>query len=171
MRKLIYQDEVIADIDAFLNAVSSTGSITGGWRQYWSSKDIDEAVHYQNKIKNVPHICTKVPTGGGKTYIGCRSLRHIFSQLLPTKEKLVIWLVPSDSILTQTVKALSDPRHPYRRKLDADFAGRNAAASITDQLQNHYQIRKEPPPVGKDCNDYLMLMKQRQIARDNHDSS
>ena len=50
--------------------------------------------------------------------------------------------------------------------LDADFAGRNAAASITDQLQNHYQIRKEPPPVGKDCNDYLMLMKQRQIARD-----
>ncbi|MBO5639354.1 MAG: DEAD/DEAH box helicase family protein [Oscillospiraceae bacterium] len=124
MRKLIYQDEVIADIDAFLNAVSSTGSITGGWRQYWAAKDIDEAVHYQNKIKNVPHICTKVPTGGGKTYIGCRSLRHIFSQLLPTKEKLVIWLVPSDSILTQTVKALSDPGHPYRRKLDADFAGR-----------------------------------------------
>lgn len=128
MRKLIYQDEVVADIDAFLKAVSSTGSITGGWRQYWAEKDIligfDGAMQYQNKIKNVPHICTKVPTGGGKTYIGCRSLRHIFSQLLPTKEKLVIWLVPSDSILSQTVKALSDPGHPYRQKLDADFAGR-----------------------------------------------
>ncbi|MCR5136713.1 MAG: DEAD/DEAH box helicase family protein [Oscillospiraceae bacterium] len=124
MRKLIYQDEVIADIDAFLNAVRLTGSITGGWRQYWSEKDIDSAVRYQNKIKNVPHICTKVPTGGGKTYIGCRSLSHVFSQLLPTKEKLVIWLVPSDSILIQTVKSLSDPGHPYRRKLDADFAGR-----------------------------------------------
>ena len=49
--------------------------------------------------------------------------------------------------------------------LDADFAGRNAAASITDQLQDHYQIRNEPPPVGKDCNDYLRYLKQKEQKR------
>ena len=49
--------------------------------------------------------------------------------------------------------------------LDADFAGRNAAASITDQLQDRYQIRNEPPPVGKDCNDYLRYLKQKEQKR------
>ena len=32
--------------------------------------------------------------------------------------------MPSDAILTQTVKALKDPRHPYRQKIDVDFGGR-----------------------------------------------
>ena len=46
--------------------------------------------------------------------------------------------------------------------LDADFAGRNAAASIADQLQPYYKIRNEPPPIGKDCNDYLQYLRQRE---------
>ena len=45
--------------------------------------------------------------------------------------------------------------------LDADFAGRNAAASIADQLQPYYRIRNEPPPIGKDCNDYLQHLRHR----------
>ena len=36
----------------------------------------------------------------------------------------MVWLVPSDSILTQTIRTLSDVNHPYRQKLDQDFAGR-----------------------------------------------
>ena len=70
MRKLIYQDEVISDIDAFLNAVSTTGSITGGWRQYWSDKDIYESIPYQNKIKNV---------GSSALMVG--SLMHLTRQM------------------------------------------------------------------------------------------
>ena len=46
--------------------------------------------------------------------------------------------------------------------LDADFAGRNAAASIADQLKPYYKIRNEPPPIGKDCNDYLQHLRQRE---------
>lgn len=36
----------------------------------------------------------------------------------------MVWLVPSDAILVQTVKALKDPQHPYRQKIDVDFGGR-----------------------------------------------
>ena len=35
-----------------------------------------------------------------------------------------MWLVPSDSILTQTITNLSNPDHPYRQRLNADFSGR-----------------------------------------------
>ena len=38
--------------------------------------------------------------------------------------KAVVWLVPSDAILTQTLAALRNPDHPYRMKINADFGGR-----------------------------------------------
>ena len=42
--------------------------------------------------------------------------------------------------------------------LDNDFAGRNSTASIVEKLKNQFVIRDEPPPYGKDCNDYLLHM-------------
>lgn len=40
--------------------------------------------------------------------------------------------------------------------LDNDFAGRAAAEAIMQQLSGKYQVRNEPPPTGKDYNDYLI---------------
>ena len=40
------------------------------------------------------------------------------------RAKAVVWLVPSEAILTQTRKALENPDHPYRQRLDVDFGGR-----------------------------------------------
>ena len=36
----------------------------------------------------------------------------------------MVWLVPSEAILTQTLKNLSDPAHPYRQKIELHFNGR-----------------------------------------------
>ena len=44
--------------------------------------------------------------------------------------------------------------------LDNDFAGRNASQAIAENLQDRYIIRDEPPPYGKDCNDFLMKLRQ-----------
>ena len=53
--------------------------------------------------------------------------------------------------------------------LDSDYAGRSAAKSITRKLEDRYIIRDEPPPYGKDCNDYLQHMirqiHSRQMSR------
>ena len=49
--------------------------------------------------------------------------------------------------------------------LDNDYTGRSAAGSITEQLQGKYMIRDEPVPVGKDCNDFLMHLRQRSRSR------
>ena len=77
-----------------------------------------------NVIPGVPNLCFKVPTGGGKTFIACNAVRPIFDALPATKTKAVVWLVPSDAILTQTAKSLKNPHHPYRQKIDVDFGGR-----------------------------------------------
>ena len=49
--------------------------------------------------------------------------------------------------------------------LDNDFAGRNAAAAIATKLDGRCVIRDEPPPYGKDCNDYLQHMIRQKHAR------
>ena len=45
--------------------------------------------------------------------------------------------------------------------LDNDYAGKAASRYIADQLGDRYAIRNEPPMVGKDCNDYLMYIHNR----------
>ncbi len=56
--------------------------------------------------------------------------------------------------------------------LDNDSAGRNASRAIAENLQDRYIIRDEPPPYGKDCNDYLMNLSQREnLIRRGQDKS
>ena len=42
--------------------------------------------------------------------------------------------------------------------LDNDFVGRQAAESIKRQLQDKYRVQDEPPPRGKDYNEYLVRL-------------
>ena len=123
-----YQKQVMRDLSLYMDCVNRCPNLYSAWREYWFSKDIAVGFggvpSYNNAIDGVPHICTKVPTGGGKTFLACASVRRIYDAMPISKPKVVVWLVPSDSILTQTVRTLSDVNHPYRRRLDQDFAGR-----------------------------------------------
>ncbi len=49
--------------------------------------------------------------------------------------------------------------------LDSDYAGRSAARSIAEQLQDRYTIRDEAPPAGKDFNDYLKVIRKKERSR------
>ena len=122
-----YQKQVMRDLSAYLTCVNHGTNLYSAWREYWFAKDVAVGLggvpSYNNAIERVPHVCMKVPTGGGKTFMACASVRRIFDALPTGKPQVVVWLVPSDSILTQTVRNLSDANHPYRQKLDQDFAG------------------------------------------------
>lgn len=123
-----YQRQVMRDLSAYLTCVNRGTNLYSAWREYWFAKDVAVGLggvpSYNNSIERVPHVCMKVPTGGGKTFMACASVRRIFDAMPTGKPQVVVWLVPSDSILTQTVRNLSDANHPYRQKLDQDFAGR-----------------------------------------------
>jgi len=66
----------------------------------------------------MPYVCLRVPTGGGKTLLACYTAGLAISELLRADRALVLWLVPSNTILDQTADALRDPRHAYRRALE-----------------------------------------------------
>ncbi len=67
----------------------------------------------------IPHICFKVPTGGGKTLLAAAALER-----LPWQRGLVLWIVPSKAIYAQTKASLWDRQHPYRKMLNRASAGR-----------------------------------------------
>lgn len=66
----------------------------------------------------MPYVCLRVPTGGGKTLLACHAAGLAITELLHADRAVVLWLVPSNTILDQTADALRDPRHPYRRALE-----------------------------------------------------
>ena len=119
-----YQRQVIADLNRYLELLGETKDYIASFRLFWQEKGAPLLGIYQDVLPGVPNLCFKVPTGGGKTFLACNAVRPMFDALPFTKTKAVVWLVPSDAILTQTVKALKDPRHPYRQKIDVDFGGR-----------------------------------------------
>ena len=119
-----YQKAVIADLTRYLELLNEIRNYAAAFRSFWVEKSAPALGRYQDVIPGVPNLCFKVPTGGGKTFIACNAIRPVFDALPATKTKAVVWLVPSDAILTQTVKALKDTSHPYRQKIDVDFGGR-----------------------------------------------
>lgn len=123
-----YQREVMGNLSAYLSALNETGDLNKAWQKYWGDQDVAVGLGgvpaYRNSIKGVPHVCMKVPTGGGKTFMACAAVRRIFDALPQGKPKMVVWLVPSDPILMQTTTNLMNPDHPYTRRLNADFSGR-----------------------------------------------
>ena len=123
-----YQKRVISDLSDYLHHLNEQSSLERAFSAYWESRQIpvgqDGIQGYQNIIDGVAHVCYKVPTGGGKTYLACASVKPIFDALPPVRRQAVVWLVPSDAILTQTLETLKNPSHPYRQRLNADFGGR-----------------------------------------------
>ncbi len=82
----------------------------------------------------VPNICIKVPTGGGKTLLGACGVERINTDFFERNNGFVLWVVPSDSIYQQTLKALSDRESFYRQTLDRASAGKVKILQKTDSF-------------------------------------
>ena len=124
-----YQARTIQELKEFISFTKTSKNAAEAYENYWKSKGIIPASDanikpYNDSVKNAPHVCLKVPTAGGKTFIACSSLKAIFDEYSAIQKKAVVWLVPSDSILEQTKTALKNPNHPYRQRINVDFANR-----------------------------------------------
>ena len=123
-----YQKRVLCDLDSYMALLNSTQNLYAAYNQHWESKAIYVGFSglppYNDVLPNVPHVCFKVPTGGGKTLLACASMKHIFDAMGMMKTKAVVWLVPSTTILEQTLRDLRNPDHPYRQQINYDFGSR-----------------------------------------------
>ncbi len=78
----------------------------------------------------IPHVCFKVPTGGGKTLLAAEALGRI-----QYPRGLVLWIVPTRAIYRQTKDALWNREHPYRQRLERASGGRVKMLEKDDRFQ------------------------------------
>lgn len=123
-----YQIQVIRDLERFLELLIEKQSISSAYSALWNGKGVNVGIDgmppYNSELAGVPQVCFKVPTGGGKTFLAANSIKPIFDSMPHIHPKAVVWLVPSDAILTQTYRTLTDKNHDYRKKIDVDFGNK-----------------------------------------------
>lgn len=129
-----YQRRAIDDLTRYMELLNQAQDYAAAFSQFWQEKSAPALGHYQDILPGVPNLCFKVPTGGGKTFLACNAIRPVFDALPMTKMKAVVWLVPSDAILSQTLKNLQDASHPYRQAIDVAFGGRVTVYSKQELL-------------------------------------
>ena len=124
-----YQDDVLASLRTYLQRCAETNDPGRSFRevteQLWGqASDYRTVTNLPEGVTmpgDMPFLCLRVPTGGGKTVIGARSIRVVRDELLDTAHPVVLWLVPSDAIRTQTLRQMRDRRSPLRQVLDEEL--------------------------------------------------
>jgi len=137
-----YQQKVVKDLELYLEYVQRYNKTDVAFNRFWEDRigpynpiNGNGMQPYKNTIPKAAHVCMKVPTAGGKTFIACNALHSIFAAYTSDMPKFVVWLVPWSNLLDQTVNNLSNPDHPYRQKLDSLFNHRVEVYEKKDLLQ------------------------------------
>jgi len=124
-----YQNEVLETLRLYWRACRERGKPDSAFFETTRERHVEgHAYHPVGKLGNgaempgdMPFVCLRVPTGGGKTVIAARAIRAYKDELLDEANPLVLWLVPSEAIKNQTVRVMKDLAHPLRRLLDEEL--------------------------------------------------
>lgn len=138
-----YQQKNLDALDRFLSCVDKYKKISEGFNVFWQTNNPPLTPYpgtviepYRDNMKGAPHICHKVPTGGGKTFIASAAIKVAMDHINPLY-KVVLWLVPSNAILEQTLNNLRNRQHPYRQRIDMDFQSRVVVLDKQQALTGH----------------------------------
>lgn len=86
-------------------------------------------------LADVPYVCLRVPTGGGKTLLAAYSIPIAGETYLDQEFPAALWFVPTKIIQQQTVDAMKDENHPYRLALEDAFGGHVRVYDSTEITQ------------------------------------
>ena len=118
-----YQERVLDSLREFFVQTAAEGRPDGAFQAIQLKNGAQSPAPYlpvnvAGFARDMPYVCLRVPTGGGKTLLACYAAGLAIDKLLRGDRGVVLWLAPSVTILNQTADALRDARHPYRRALE-----------------------------------------------------
>ena len=123
-----YQERCLAALAQYLRRANQVGA------KMAFMEATEQPYHSVPQLPGLPYVCVRVPTGGGKTILAANAVGIAAREFLNAEQCLTLWLVPTNTILTQTIDALKNRNHPYRQALDAFFPGRISVISLREAL-------------------------------------
>ena len=130
-----YQQESLDTLSNFLQDSKVCG-VEKAYEKYAIDNPFNQhATKYKpiTGLESVPYVCVRIPTGGGKTILASHSI-EVAKNYMHKDFPFVLWLVPSTTILNQTVDALKIDNHPYREAINKTF-GRNVSVFNIDEYK------------------------------------
>ncbi|WP_302011187.1 DEAD/DEAH box helicase [Collinsella tanakaei] len=133
-----YQRDVLREVGRFARTYAMTRDAATAYGVFMNAVGLTPGQggveRYRDDLGGAPKVCVKVPTGGGKTFIGASAV-HVLTEALPSAANVVVWLVPRREILSQTLRNFRNPEHFLRTTLDRDFGGRVEVLDKEDGLR------------------------------------
>jgi type III restriction enzyme len=108
---------------------------------------------------DLPNVCLKIPTGGGKTLLGAYCVSRILGNYLKSNRGFVLWIVPNEAIYAQTKRQLTNRESPIRQILDRAAAGRVKILEKDDPL-NRLDVESNL------CVMLLMLQSANRVTKE-----
>ncbi len=121
-----YQEWALDALREYFQECSRTGDANVSFYLV-TEKTLGINVPYNNvrELPGLPYVCLRIPTGGGKTIVACHSIEVAARELAQTESPVVLWLVPSNAILEQTIAALRNRNHSYRQAVETTVGAVN----------------------------------------------
>jgi len=109
-----YQTSLLGSVEAYFRSCRLLDDAKGAFHhtmlQLWGEPGSYRPV--AGFDGGMPYFCLRVPTGGGKTLLGAHALSLVNRHLLQTEHSVILWLVPSNAIREQTLRAFRNRAHP-----------------------------------------------------------
>lgn len=131
MRLKNYQIRTLDKLATFLDKARYT-TPTAAFAAHQEASGYSTKYKTMEKLEDIPYVCLRLPTGGGKTMLSAHAVAVATDKYLEVDFPIVLWLAPTDIIRTQTLETLKNPLHPNREALDRRFGGRVRVFDITD---------------------------------------
>jgi type III restriction enzyme len=144
-----YQERALTALREYFQECSGTKDASVSFYSV-TKKTFGKNIPYNNvkELPGLPYVCLRIPTGGGKTIVACHSIGVAAKELSHTDNPLVLWLVPSNAILEQTIKTLRNRNHPYRHAVESTVG----SVSILDMESALYVKRAQ-----MDCETVIII--------------
>ncbi len=124
-----YQNNTLEVLANYLNEARISGAKEAFYKIKGNSNIPYHAIH---GLEDIPYVCLRLPTGGGKTFLSAHSIKLAAQHYVDKDFPMVLWLTPTSAIKEQTIETLKNPTHPNREVLDAAFNGNVAIFDIDD---------------------------------------
>ena len=124
-----YQNNTLAVLANYLDEARISGAKEAFYKIKGNSNIPYHAIH---GLEDIPYVCLRLPTGGGKTFLSAHSIKLAAQHYVDKDFPMVLWLTPTSAIKEQTIATLKNPTHPNREVLDAAFNGNVAIFDIDD---------------------------------------
>ena len=130
-----YQLATLAALKEYLEGARTIGAKPA--YEEMNKEGVPESRAYQplEGLETVPYVCLRLPTGGGKTFLSAHTVKVAADAYLEKEFPLVLWMVPTNTIRSQTLETLRKPGNPNYEALNAAFNGRFRTFDIADFVQ------------------------------------